>query len=89
MIHSHTGTVYQIGYRKDARMLAGTGPGINGKTVRSITVGDSRMVHPESVNTPSEYGITSDRQYSGGCSWSSVEMFAHVKTTGYHGMKVI
>lgn len=82
-------SVIQIGYRESASMLAGGGPGIPGKTVRSIPVGQTRVVKPESVTTPGAYGVPYSARYRGGVSWSSVEMFAHVKTQGWHGVKVI
>lgn len=83
-------SVIQIGYRESESMLAGGGPGIPGKTVRKIMVGETRTVKPESVITPSAFGVPYSARYRGGSvSWSSVEMFSHVKTRGWHGVKVI
>jgi hypothetical protein len=79
----------QIGYRKPAAMLAGGGPGIPGRTIRKIMVGEKRPISPESVATPHAYGVTSDKQYMGGYGWTYSEMFSHVKTRGHHGMEVI
>jgi hypothetical protein len=70
-------------------MLAGSGPGIPGQTIRKITVGQKRIVKPESVNTPSEYGVPYSARYLGGYSWSSAELFSHVKTRGWNGIEVI
>lgn len=87
--YSERDKVVQIGFRQDASMLAGGGPGIPGKTVRTIPVGQGRVVKPESVVTPDTYGVTSDKQYKGGYAFTSVEMFSHVKTPGWHNVKVI
>jgi hypothetical protein len=81
-------SVLQIGYRESATMLARGGPAPKGSPI-PMSVGDKRMVKPESVTTPSKYGVPYSARYMGGCSWSSQEMFSHVKTRGWHGVEVI
>lgn len=83
--------IFQIGFRDPARVLAGGGPGIPGKTIRKIPVGTVVGLSPESVNTPSKFGVPySARFQGGGVSWSSQEMFSHVKTRGFgKGIEVI
>lgn len=81
-------SVLQIGYRESATMLARGGPARKGTPI-TVSVGDKRMVKPESVTTPGAYGVPYSARYMGGVSWSSVEMFSHVKTRGWHGVEVI